>query len=253
MNITIIQDDVKLSRFNLTQSIEIINKHKDNSDVIVFSELSLNGYMLQDKVYEDAYEIDELGEICSLSSSCDIIVGAVIKENAKTYNSSLYFSKGKLSHIHNKIHLPNYGMFEEARYFFKGENITPFMTQYGKAVMVICEDLWRAQTVAKLSDIKPDLIYVLAASPARDFSDKGVLIQDQWMSLLKSTALLCSSYVIFVNRVGFEDGLGFWGGSSIITPQSTIEYQLNNFETEHKNCELHHNLHVVQKWISKIG
>ncbi len=149
------------------------------------------------------------------------------------------------------MHLPNYGMFEEARYYFKGESIEFFEPLYGNTAVVVCEDLWRGESIAELSAAKPDIIYVLANSPARDFTDKGLLIKDQWSSILKTTALLCGSYVVFVNRVGFEDGLGFWGSSMIITPSGETEASLDEFKKETKSFELNRSLHSAQKQIIK--
>ena len=252
MKAALVQNSPRLNRSNLQLTLESFREASRRADVVVFPELSLNGYLLQDKVYEDAWRIDELNDLVAASQSVDMVVGAAIKENGRTYNSALYLSGGEILHIHRKVHLPNYGMFEEARYFFKGEAIETFETKAGKAAMLVCEDLWRAQVIAELSTAKPDIIYVLANSPARDFRDDGLLIEQQWDALLKSAALLCSAYVVFVNRVGFEDGLGFWGGSRVITPKGEIEHQLPNFEPAVKSVELSHSLHAVQKWMAKI-
>jgi len=73
----------------------------------------------------------------------------------------------------------------------------------------------------------------------------------QWDALVKSTAILCSAYVIFVNRVGFEDGLGFWGGSRVVTPRGEIEYRLDNFKEDILSVDLNNRLHTVEKWIAK--
>ena len=142
-------------------------------------------------------------------------------------------------------------MFEEARYYFKGEKIDFFESLYGKSALVVCEDLWRAESIAELSCQKPEIIYVLANSPVRDFKEEGLLIKDQWEAILKTTALLCGSYVVFVNRVGFEDGVGFWGSSMIITPRGEIEAELQGFDAETKSFELNRQLHFAQKQIIK--
>ncbi len=250
MNIALVQSDPRLNRSNLTHVLEVIKTN--SADVIVFPELALNGYLLQDKVFEDAFALEELEVLQEASRQRDIVIGAAINDAGQTYNSALYFSGGSLLHMHHKMHLPNYGMFEEARYFFKGDAITCFDTAFGSAAMLVCEDLWRASVIATLSNLKPDLIYVLAASPSRDFSNDGIGIESQWQALLTATALLCSAYVIFVNRVGFEDGLGFWGGSRVITAQGVCEHQLENFEEQTVTLPLNHTLHKVQKWMAKI-
>jgi len=252
MKTFLIQNAPNLNRSNLKHCIDMVNEASQYADVAVFPELALNGYMLQDKVYEDAWQINELNDLKNASESIDIVIGAAMKVDGYTYNSALYMSGGAIVHIHHKVHLPNYGMFEEARYFFKGEKIETFETKAGVTAMVVCEDLWRAEVIAALAAEKPDIIYVIANSPARDFRDDGLLIEQQWDAILKSTALLCSAYVVFVNRVGFEDGLGFWGGSRVVTPKGEIEYQLEKFVSSAETVELSHSLLAMQKWMAKI-
>lgn len=250
MNVALIQFAPKLNRSNLQEVLAIINKHQE-ADVVVFPELALSGYMLQDKLFEDAWNLDELNELRVASLQCDIAIGAAVWDNGKVYNSALYFAQGELLHIHHKNHLPTYGMFEEGRYFASGDEIQGFETRYGKAAMVVCEDLWRAQTLSALATCDADVIYVLAASPARDFSDKGLLIERQWDALLKSCSLLTHAYTIFVNRVGFEDGLGFWGGSRVITPLGESEHVLGLLDSEERMVSLNYTLQKLQRYIVK--
>lgn len=219
MNITIAQIAPKLSKSNLNRHISIIKKHSKESDLIIFPELSLNGYMMMDSTFEDSFELDELNELKELSRECDILVGLALREEHKVFNSSIYLSKSKVVNIHRKISLPNFGMFEEARYFFKGDAIESFQTQFGDSVAIICHDLWSSDILNRVANLNPNIVFVLANSPARGF-EENLLIESQWDSLLKSLAILASTYVIFVNRVGFEDGVGFWGGSRVITPES---------------------------------
>jgi predicted amidohydrolase len=252
IKVALVQNAPKLNRSNYGTTLELFQKASQSADVVVFPELSLNGYLLQDKVYEDAWRLDELDDLAAASQSVDLIVGAAIKKNGRTYNCALYFSGGEIAHIHHKVHLPNYGMFEEARYFFKGNGIGTFETKFGTTAMLVCEDLWRAETILELSRAKPNVIYVIANSPARGFSDEGLAIEGQWDALLKSAALLCSAYVVFVNRVGFEDGLGFWGGSRVITPKGEVEHRLPNFEVALETVKLSHSLYAVEEWLAKI-
>ncbi|MFC2074033.1 nitrilase-related carbon-nitrogen hydrolase [Campylobacterota bacterium] len=249
MKVALAQVSPKLNRSNVDMHMQEIKSC--DADIIVFPELSLNGYLLQDKVYEDAFTLDELDCFVQASHSIDIVLGCALRQDHRIFNAGIYFSKGEVVHVHHKVHLPNYGMFEEARYYFKGESIEFFKTLYGTTAVVVCEDLWRAESIAELSARKPEIIYVLANSPVRDFRDKGLLIKDQWEAILKTTALLCGSYVVFVNRVGFEDGIGFWGSSMIVTPSGEIEAELKGFKTETKVFELNRQLHFAQKQIIK--
>ena len=230
MRVTLVQSSPRLNRSNLIDIISTVNEHKQTSDLIVFPELSLNGYLLQDKLYEDAWKLGELDELKELSFEVDIVVGGAIRDSKVFRNAALYFSQGKLLSQHNKVHLPNYGMFEEARYFSPGNVFEGFETSHGKISMLVCEDLWHAGVHHQLFDENPDYIIALVASPARGFEDEGLLIQDQWYSLLKSVALHCDAKVIFVNRVGFEDGLGFWGGSCIVDRSARVLHKLPHYE-----------------------
>jgi predicted amidohydrolase len=250
MKISLIQSAPKLNRTNLTEVLAIVESHSD-ADIVMFPELALSGYMLQDKLFEDAWRVEELEVLANASQKCDIVVGAALWDEGRVYNSALYFSKGKLIHIHHKNHLPTYGMFEEGRYFAAGDTIQAFQTPHGNAVMVICEDIWRAESIAAIAASEAEIVYVLAASPARDFGENGIGIESQWNALLTSTALLSHNYVVFVNRVGFEDGLGFWGGSRVVSPIGEIEQILPLFDRAAVSVELNNNLQKVGRYIAK--
>ena len=252
MTVTLVQNAPRLNPSNLHDCETIVAEHAAGSDVVVFPELALNGYLLQDKVYEDAWRIEALAPLAKASRTCDIVVGAAIKEDGRTYNAALYFSGGELLHLHRKLHLPNYGMFEEARYFFRGDAVGAFATAHGRSVMLVCEDLWRAQTFSDVAALKPEFVYVIANSPARGFEEEGLAIEGQWDALLKSLAQLANAYVVFVNRVGFEDGMGFWGGSRVITPRGSVERKLPLFEEAVVTVTPDYRLHDVEKWLAKI-
>ncbi len=235
--VTLVQNAPHLNRSNLADALKQIEEAALTSNVIVFSELALNGYMLQDKLHEDAWRLDELEALHAASEHIDIVVGAAIKEDKGFYNAALYFSGGELKHIHHKVHLPNYGMFEEARYFRPGYQIKSFETAYGRAAMLVCEDLWEVNLLEDLEDEHPEIIYVLAASPARGFSDDGLSIEQTWQKLLQAAAKDMNAEIIFVNRVGFEDGLGFWGGSRHLNVSGEITTLLPKFERRIKTIK----------------
>lgn len=238
MKITLAQTSPKLSRSNLSNIIDIVNNIKDESDLIVFPELSLNGYLLQDKLFEDAWADGELRELEELSKSIDIVVGAAVKDDKVFRNSALYYSKGKLLSQHNKVHLPNYGMFEEARYFTAGDMFESFQTSYGKVSMLVCEDLWHETVHKDLIAENPDMIIALVASPARGFRDDGLEIEDKWMQIITQVAQECKAKLLFVNRVGFEDGLGFWGGSCVLNENAKVLKKLPHYEEMIQTIEI---------------
>ena len=238
MRVTLAQTSPKLNKSNLGDIVDIVKNVKDSSDLIVFAELSLSGYMLQDKLIEDAWCLEELDELRDLSKDIDIVVGGALKDGDTFRNAALYFHKGELLSRHNKVHLPNYGMFEEARYFEAGDLFESFLVDEKRVSMVVCEDLWHKNVHHDLIEQNPDTIIALVASPARGFSDDGLEIEEKWLAIIKTVADECSATLIFVNRVGFEDGLGFWGGSCIVDSNAKIIHKLPHYETVTKTFDI---------------
>ncbi len=238
MKITLAQIAPKLNRSNLETVLTIVREYQENSDLIVFPELALNGYSLQDKLFEDAWSIHELEELSKLSRNIDIVVGVALRDSKVFRNAALYFSKGKLLSAHHKLHLPNYGMFEEARYFEAGSIFESFNTNHGRISMLVCEDLWHQSIHKNLIKENPDLIIALVASPARGFNDDGLEIENQWQEIIQTLAKECHAKLVFVNRVGFEDGLGFWGGSCILNEDAQLIEKLAHYKEIIKTVEI---------------
>jgi len=238
MRVTLVQFAPKLNRSNLETVCKIVEQNKDKTDLIVFPELALSGYMLQDKLFEDAWHVDELESLAELSRYVDIVVGAAMRDDDGFRNTALYFYGGKLISKHYKLHLPNYGMFEEARYFKAGDIFESFEVSDTKISMVVCEDLWHEEVHHDLMAENPNIIVALVASPARGFNEDGLEIEKQWYEIIKTVASECSAKLIFVNRVGFEDGLGFWGGSCVVDESGKIVQKLPHYEEIIKTIEI---------------
>ncbi len=201
----------------------IARAQEEGVDLLVFPELSLTGYHLRDMVAtvalrEDAAEITRLKE---LSRSVPFIAG-LVEESAdiRFYNTALYLSDGDIQHVHRKVYLPTYGMFDEQRYYARGDRIRAFETPFGRAAILVCEDLWHPST-AYIAALDQALVIVCpSSSPLRGIADDKE--QDEnaryWESINRAYAETFGVFVIYANRVGFEDGVGFWGGSEIIDP-----------------------------------
>jgi len=241
MKIAVAQIAPKLSPFNLQKHKSFIEKSE--ADLVVFPELSMNGYKIKDALLEDAFNLDFFDD---LKFDKDVILGAATKEGGRVYNSAIYLGEEKI--IYHKRHLPTYGVFEEGRFFFKGSEFKSFNTKFGKSTIFICEDVFSSDAFEFVSKEKHDLIIVISASPAREFKNNSLLIEEQWDALLKSLAILSGGYVVFANRVGFEDGLGFWGGSKVINPKGEIEIKASYFEEELIEITLNHKLTITQKY-----
>ena len=201
----------------------IARAQEEGIDLLVFPELSLTGYHLRDMVAtvalrEDAAEITRLKE---LSQSVPFIAG-LVEESAdfRFYNTALYLSDGDIQHVHRKVYLPTYGMFDEQRYYARGDRIRAFETPFGRAATLVCEDLWHPSTAYIAALDQALMIICPSSSPLRGIADDTQ--QDEnaryWESINRAYAETFGVFLIYANRVGFEDGVGFWGGSEIIDP-----------------------------------
>ncbi len=223
-------------RRNLDTHLRFIEKAKQQkSDVLVFPELSLTGYTLQDLTYDVALTIDSqpIQQIVSQSQEMDIIFSFVEEDATHSfYISTAYASKGKLSHVHRKVYLPTYGLFDEARYFDAGNRVQAFDTEHARAGVLICEDAWHPSTAYILSTDGAHIIYVVAASPGRGMKDGEIQSDTWWQTTIRSYAQLHGVFVVYANRVGIEDGLVFAGGSSIFDSEGTQIVKASYLEEE---------------------
>jgi predicted amidohydrolase len=197
--------------------------------LLVFPELSLTGYFLKDLVPESAITLDgpEMKEILGLSKDFDTVVSAVIEEpDHRYFNASLYLSDGELVHMHRKVYLPTYGMFDEQRYLAPGDRFRSFKTPYGRAGILICEDIWHLSSAYILSLEGVDLIICPSASPGRGITtDERLGTAESYNLVCRTYAQFLTTFFLYCNRVGYEDGANFWGGSMVIAPNGDIVAQ----------------------------
>lgn len=228
---------------NLDKHYSYIEKAiKDGADIIVFPELSLTGYSLKDAVYDVALTIDDpqLNHLKELSKKISILVGGVeLNERFEIYNSALWFEKGNLLTRHRKVYLPTYGLFEEKRYFSAGNRFRAFDSKWGRFGMLICEDMWHPTSGIILAQDGASVIFVMSAGIARGIGeeDKPQNIR-VWETLNSALAVSTTSFIVFVNRVGVEDGLIFWGGSEVIDPHGDRLYKADYFKEGYQLSEI---------------
>lgn len=213
---------------NVGRNLEIFEDYVERAlqekvDLLIFPELALTGYFLRDIVPEVALQEDSpvLKKLRTMSREMAIITGFVEESpDHLFYNAGIYLEEGQVRHIHRKVYLPTYGMFDEQRYFARGGKIRAFDTRLGRLGLLICEDVWHFSTAYVAFQDGADFLINLGSSPSRGLEGNGKLaISDTWETLNKSCARLFSQFVFFVNRVGYEDGVNFWGGSEILDPE----------------------------------
>ncbi len=235
MNVTVglaqIQPKIGDVACNLQKHLEQIEAAKTYGvDLLLFPELSLTGYNLQDLVYEVATQPTPDDPTFSplLSASADthmdLMVGFVDTDSrARYFIAAAYLSAGKVLHVHHKVYLPTYTMFDEGRYFAWGDSVRAFDTRFGRLGMLICEDFWHASPPYLLWLDRADLLLFHSASPGRGLDAGDRLSSARWVQLVNQAyGSLFADYIIHCNRVGFEDGLNFWGGSTIVDPDGDV-------------------------------
>jgi predicted amidohydrolase len=200
---------------------QIAKARETGADLIVFPELALSGYFLKDLVPEVALKIDS-PEICALvelSRGISIAIGFVEEsDDYHFFNSALYLENGAIRHLHRKVYLPTYGLFDEQRYLARGEKFRAFDTKFGRFGMLICEDMWHLSASYILAMDGAATLICLSSSPARGIENDSLGSASAWQKLVSTTALFLNCRVLYCNRVGFEDGVNFWGGSEYISP-----------------------------------
>jgi NAD+ synthase (glutamine-hydrolysing) len=210
---------------NLDKHLETVRRaRRSGADLVVFPELSLTGYVLQDLVptvaCRPAEDDPTFRPLLKASREIDIVVGFAEEDvRNRFYISAAYLSRGKVLHVHRKTYLPTYGMFDEGRFFALGDRVQAFDTAFGRVGMLICEDFWHASPPYLLWLDGADLFIFISASPGRGLHTHPGLETARWVERVnRGYANLFTSFVVHTNKVGFEDGLNFWGGAMVFDP-----------------------------------
>ena len=204
---------------NAKKIIHIIQEHQHNHDVIVFPELALTGYPPEDLLFRDELFLQiekELQRIKTKTRQCHIIVGHPCIENGQCYNSASVFTNNERVALYHKQHLPNYGVFDEQRYFTKGADTPCLLTiKNHRLGLCICEDIWQPGPVDKLIALKADAVICINASP---FDYNKYTIRE---SILRAYAERGVA-MIYVNQVGGQDELVFDGQSIVLDNNGNV-------------------------------
>ena len=209
-------------------------------DLLVGPETALTGYFLEGGVRDLAITANQLFDDLSQQHEeagtppLDVALGFYEVHGNRFYNSGIYATLGRskagIRHIHRKIFLPTYGVFDEERFVEAGRSVQAFDTQWGRAALLICEDAWHSFTPMLAALDGAQLIIVPSASPAR-----GVVTSDdtagrpvslaRWSRLAQDIAGEHGVYLVLPQLVGFEGGKAFPGGSILAGPRGDLLVQ----------------------------
>jgi predicted amidohydrolase len=215
------------------------------ADLVIFPELGLTGYQLQDLAPEVAMRRTDsrLQSLAKLTSGGPSAVVSFVEstDDHRLFAAAALLEGGEVRHVARKCYLPTYGIFDERRFLAAGDAIRATRATLGGSVVQgdvglgigVCEDFWHPTLPAILAQDGAELLVNVAAGPARGASvdaDQGLGSAASWGTLLRATASLTTSFVAFTNRVGVDESLIFWGGSRVIGPDGVVLAEAPLFE-----------------------
>ena len=196
---------------------KVTKAKQQGAELVIFPELSLTGYTMRDQIYELAETIPghstTVLEKLAKKTGTYIVFGMPElseKTQATIYNAAVLVGPNGFIGKYRKMYLPTHSVFEEKRYFRPGYQTAVFETELGKIGLIICYDIFFPE-VSRLTRLKgAQLIVCISASPAtrRTFFE----------TLTAARAIENTAFLAYLNLVGIEDGLQFWGGSRLVGP-----------------------------------
>jgi predicted amidohydrolase len=210
---------------NLRKAKEMVAEARNRgADLTVFPELSLSGYPIEE--FDDDIPIEAHSEpIRSLAEAAGemaVVVGFCEEgQRFQAYNSAAYLEGGVLRHLHRKLYLPNYRIYEERKHYNPGQSMRAFDTRFGRMAMLICNDAW--QTFLPFIAVQDGAQVLIIPADSGSYPYPELLdTRSYWRGITRFYARMLESYVIFVNRVGQQENLVFWGYSHVVDPWGMV-------------------------------
>jgi NAD+ synthase (glutamine-hydrolysing) len=202
------------------------------ADLVVFPELGLTGYLLQDLAPEVAMRRDDPALLALAAATRDLsaVVSFVEEsEDHRLFIAAALLEDGAIRHVHRKVFLPTYGLFDERRFFAPGNTLRAVHSpRLGLRLGIcVCEDFWHLSCANLLALDGAQLLINVSSSPGRDVAavnEDGLGTASSWRTLNRAYAQLTTSYVVFVNRVGVDESFTFWGGSEVVGPSGATVF-----------------------------
>jgi predicted amidohydrolase len=203
----------------------IADARGQGAGLVVFPELGLTGYLLQDLASEVAMRLDDprLAELAAATGGLSAVV-SFVEESAdhRLFIAAALMEDGRIRHVHRKLFLPTYGLFDERRFFAAGDVLRAVSSRLGVGVgLAICEDFWHLSVPQVLAVDGAQILINISSSPGRDVAavnEVGLGTATSWRTIMRTYAQLTTSLVVFCNRVGLDESISFWGGSEVIAP-----------------------------------
>ncbi|MBN2010959.1 NAD+ synthase [candidate division KSB1 bacterium] len=206
-------------------------------DLIAFPELTITGYPPEDLLMKPQFvsdNIDCMQRLISATHDLTAILGFVDKKQDMIFNAATVLHRGEWYHTYHKIHLPNYGVFDEKRYFQRGSDISTVSLDGITFGLNVCEDIWVPESITECQALCGDARIILNISSSPYHAGKV----DEREQLLISRAERTGAYICYVNVVGGQDELVFDGHSLVIDPRGKIVARGQQFEEDFIVCDI---------------
>ncbi len=208
---------------NLDKHLAWIERARaERVDLLLFPELSLTGYRLLHLTSRVALRPAESPVVARLAAAAPelaVVVGLVEEdERGFLFNTALLLHGGRIEHVHRKLYLPTYGIFQEGRFFGEGKRLELCRLFGNPFGILVCEDFWHSDPAEKLVRAGAKLLAVVSAAPGRIGAAPMPVSQEAWESLTRASALLNTCWVLYCGRVGWEEGTFYTGGSHVVRP-----------------------------------
>jgi len=216
-----------------------VDRLEPRPTVLCLAESALTGYFLEGAVRDNAVTAGTFAAELDAAFRAavpdprplDVTCGFYEVWNNKLYNSAMYVTLGagepRIAHVHRKVFLPTYGLFDEERFVERGRDVRAFDTPWGRAAMLVCEDAWHSMTATIAALDGAQILFVCSAPPARGLQPKsdnvpGPASVSRWDRLIREIADEHGIYVTLANLVGSEGGKMFPGASFVAGPRGDV-------------------------------
>lgn len=210
---------------NVERVCELVGAaRRDGAQHIVLPELALSGYSLGavDVDLSIPRDDERLREIARAALPAGVVVGFVEDgPSVQTYNSAAYLAGGEVVHVHRKLYLPTYKVFEERKHFNPGQSLRSFPAAGTRMATLICNDAWQPP-IGFLAVQDGARVLNVPTNSAQSLFPEHYDAREYWLDLTRFLGRMCQTFVIVANRVGVEEPLRFWGGSSVVDPWGEV-------------------------------
>jgi NAD+ synthase (glutamine-hydrolysing) len=218
---------------NVARMVEWTARAADqNADLICFPELAITGYPPEDLVLRPTFVRDNLAALDELASStagssCAVMVGFVDRSDLGLHNAAALIRDGRVHERYHKIQLPNFGVFDEKRYFVPGNAACSIRLASSELGLSVCEDAWHGEApFDEYARTRPRVVLNINGSPYHH--GKG----EERLEIARDRAQQTGAWFVYVNAVGGQDELVFDGGSMVVAPDGQVVARAAMFEED---------------------